>query len=261
MRKYFRVWLQLSKCAIGSYLSNRLDAVTYLIGKLVRFAFFFLFLWTIFNYTDRLASYGRYEALFFFLTFNLIDVFAQAFLRGSYMLKIDIRTGWFDHAIAKPVNTLFWSLARLTDILDILFLLPIIGLLVYVGMKLPIMITLANIVLYLLLLATGLVIVVALHIITIALTVLVFESENFIWLYRESMTIGRLPPEIYSVGIRFVFTYLMPIIIIIAYPVKALLGRLTAIGFLTALIFMLVFFFGALAFWRISLKHYSSASS
>ena len=37
VRKYYRIWIQLTRLAIGTYFSNAVDYTSYFIGKLVRF--------------------------------------------------------------------------------------------------------------------------------------------------------------------------------------------------------------------------------
>ncbi|MCL5965761.1 MAG: ABC-2 family transporter protein [Deltaproteobacteria bacterium] len=261
MARYLRIWKQLTRCAFLAYGSNAIDAATYFLGKLVRFGFFLLLIHSLFDHTDNLGGYDRHEAILFFLTFNLTDVLAQAFLRGIYQLQGDIRLGKFDYVISKPVDPLFYSLARLTDILDIIFLVPIVLLIVVTVYQLKAALTVAAVAVYLLLVLLGMAIVLSLHIVSGALTVWTMETENLIWLYRESMTIGRFPPEIYSDVIRFIYTYIMPVIIIIAFPVKGMLGRLAAGDILLAFAAAMIFLAGSVVLWRASLKRYSSASS
>lgn len=261
IRKYFKIWRQLSSCAIGTYLSNRVDAASFFLGKLIRFAFFLLFIFSIFRFTDTLAGYSQYEVVLFFLTFNLVDVFAQAFLRGVYLFKDDIQRGNFDYIISKPVNPLFYTLTRLTDFLDMVFLIPIIALIVYVVIKLLVAITLFQILSYLFFVFIGIVIALGFHIIAACINIWVPESDNVILLYREMLTIGRFPPEIFSPFVQIVFTFAIPVIIMISLPTKALLGILDAKWVAIALVYAAGFFIFSLLLWKVSLKRYSSASS
>ncbi len=260
LKKYFRIWKQLSNCAISSYLSSRLDAVSYFTGKVIRFSFFLVLIISIFHFTSSLAGYSKYEVIFFFLTFNLMDVLAQAFFRGIYMFQGDIRRGNFDYLISKPVNPLFYCLTRLTDILDILFLIPIVILLFYVGSQLA-LVSFLNILAYLFFVFLGLVIILALHIFSACVTIWTAQSEGIIWLYRDLMALGRFPPEIFSPLIQILFTFVLPIIVIVAFPVKALLGILPWYWAIFAFVYALGFFTLSLWFWQISLKKYASASS
>jgi len=190
-----------------------------------------------------------------------MDVISQAFFRGIYLFQNDIKLGNFDYIITKPVSPLFYSLTRLTDILDSIFLIPIIVLLLLTMMKLKIMLSLYSILLYLVFLFFGILIILGLHIISACVTIWVLENESFIWFYRDSMTITRFPPEIFSSKIQFIFTYIMPVIIIVGIPVKALLGKVTTMSIIISLVVSMVFLIGSLIFWNFSLKHYSSASS
>lgn len=261
IKKYTHVWKQLSACAVGSYLSNRIDSFCYFIGKLTRFIFFLILIYSIFRFTNTLAGYTKYEVILFFLTFNLMDVLAQAFFRGIYYFKNDIRSGNFDYIISKPINPLFYSLSRMTDILDIIFLAPVVILIIFTIIKLSIIITLTNILFYLFFIFLGMIIILGIHILSACVTIWTIESENFIWFYRESMTIGRFPPEIYSPAVQFIFIYIMPIIVIVAFPTKVLLGLLTFKAGIIAFTVAILFFIVSILLWNVSLKHYSSASS
>lgn len=261
IRKYFRVWKQLTSLAVGSYWSNRIDSAAYFAGKIVRFFFFLLLIVSLFAFTDDLAGYTKYEAILFFLTFNLLDVMSQALFRGIYAFRSDIQRGNFDFVLSKPVNPLFYSLGRLTDILDIIFLAPIIALLVYVMGKLPVLPGPAQVLHYLVLVLAGMVVILGIHIISAAVTIWKLESENFIWLYREAMTIGRFPPEVYSPTVRSLFTFAVPVILAVAFPVKAALRALDWKWSLFALFYAAGFFVCSLIAWKAALKAYSSASS
>lgn len=261
IKKYFKIWRQLALIAINSYLATRLSSATFLIGKFVRFGFFLLLIISIFKFTGNLAGYTKYEVILFFLTFNLLDVLGQAFLRGVYQFKYDINRGYFDYAISKPVNPLFYSLVKLTDILDLIFLIPIIGLIIYTVFMLAIKITAINIILYIFFSLISLFIILALHIISASVTIFTKEGENFIWLYRESISTGRFPPEIFSPIMQLIFTFIMPTIIIVSFPAKAMLGILSLQNGILAIAYALGFFILSLLIWKLSLRHYASASS
>lgn len=230
-------------------------------GKLVRFGFFLLLIISIFNYTDSMAGYSKYEVILFFLTFNLLDVLAQAFFRGIYHFGNDVKQGNFDYNLIKPVNPLFYLLSKITDVLDMFFLIPIVGLIFFVVGKLPIVIGWENILGYLLFIMSGLIIIVAFHIFAACVTIWSMENENIIWLYRDLMNIGRFPPEIFSSSIQAFFIFIIPVIIIVAFPVKALLGILSWQWMVFGFLYAILFFAISLLIWKASLKKYSSASS
>ncbi len=261
LRKYFRIWKRLSLLAIGSFLSNRIDSGAYLAGKLVRFGFFLLLIVSLFSFTDTLAGYTKYEVILFFLTFNLIDVLSQALFRGIYAFRFDIQRGNFDFVLSKPVDPLFYCLCRMTDILDIIFLVPIIVLIAYVMGRLPVPVGPMQLLHYALLVLAGMTTILGIHIITAGITIWKLESENAIWLYREAMTLGRFPPEVYAPAVRAVFTFVLPVILAVAFPAKAALRLLDGKTTVFVLCYAACFFGASLLLWRASLRAYSSASS
>ncbi len=261
MVKYLRVWKQLVVLAFGSYLSNRMEYGSYFLGKIVRFSFFLLMVFAIFNHTQSLAGYSKYQVVIFFLTAFLMDSLGQAFFRGIYLFRQDVQRANFDYVLVKPVNPLFFILTRMTDLLDITFLFPLVALIAYTFSKLGVLGNPAAILEYLFFIAIGFIVVVSLHIISAAFTTWTMESEVFIWFYRTSTFAALFPPEIYSNPIQIVFTFIIPIIVIVAVPAKALLGILTLEMSLIALAVAFVFFGGSLLLWKTALKHYSSASS
>ncbi len=259
--KHIKVWRQLVSCSFGSFASNRIDSFSYLTGKLMRFGFFWLFITSVFRFTPSFVGYTKQEVLLFFLTFNFVDVLAQIFFRGIYLFTSDVRKGNFDFVLAKPVNPLFFILSRLIDILDFVFLFPIMGCLVYVVMQLPYALSAGSFFWYFAYIVLGLVIILGIHIFTASIAIWTEESEHVIWLYREGMTIGRFPPDMLPGSLQFLFTYVIPIIVVVSYPTKALLGELGYIHGMIAVLIACGFLGVSLVFWKKALRAYSSASS
>lgn len=242
-------------------LSNRIDGITYLLGKVLRFGFFLLFIVSIFRHTDSLAGYSRDEVLLFFLTFNFIDVMTQVFFRGVYVFKHDIRLGSLDYTLIKPVNALFYSLSRMIDFLDTLFIIPITVFLIVLLVKMGIVFHFASLAAFAGFLTMSFLIIAGFHILSLAMTVWTSESENVIWMYRESMTLGRFPPEILSAKMISFFTYVIPIVVIVSFPTRALLGDIGLREFFIAVSVAAYFFAFSLFVWRQSMMKYASASS
>ena len=85
--KYLKVWMRTTLAVFSADLSNRFAASIFIIGKVLRFLFFLGFLYLLVGKTKVLAGFSLYQVVFFFLTFNLIDVTAQLFLRGVYHFR------------------------------------------------------------------------------------------------------------------------------------------------------------------------------
>jgi len=72
--RYLKVWWLMSRNSFLGMLTQRFGAAFFIAGKLLRFGFFIFFIYFLLKGTDSLAGYNFSQTLFFFLTFNLIDV-------------------------------------------------------------------------------------------------------------------------------------------------------------------------------------------
>jgi ABC-2 type transport system permease protein len=259
--KYFRVWLRLAIMSFWGQAVSPLSSFGYLLGKLVRIAFFLLFLKGIFKHTDALAGYTLAEAALFFLTFNMVDILAQLFFRGIYGIRGLIREGEFDYFLIQPLNVLYRVAFNTVDFLDVLTIIPVFIVTSFVLKQIPAASDPLHVALYVVLLLNGLFIAFAIHVGVASLAVLTQEMDNTIWLYRDLMTLGRFPVDIYAAAMRGIITFVMPIAVMISFPSKALLGLLSPAGIAQALVMSAVSVGLSLWFWRFATRRYTSVSS
>ncbi len=259
--KYFRIWARLAVMSFRVQAESVVSSFGYLLGKLVRLGFFLFFLFSIFKHTDALAGYTLPEAALFFLTFNMVDILAQLFFRGIYGVRSMIREGDFDYFLIQPTNVLFRVAFQTVDFLDVVTIVPVFFITVHVMRQIPGGISSARLLYFTLLLLNGLLIAFAIHIAVASLAVLTQELENTIWIYRDLMTLGRFPSDIYDAPMRGILTFIIPVAVMVSFPAKAYLGRLgptwVAEAFLMAILSLTL----SLKFWRFATKRYTSISS
>lgn len=260
IRKYFRIWSKMSSASFESFFVSRVGAVLFLTGKVVRFLFFFIFLVILVRQTKALAGYDLWQVILFYLTFNFIDSATQMLFREVYQFRQKIISGSFDLLLVKPINTLFRSLFGWTDILDFMTLIPLIVMIIYTAIRIS-KFNLTGILLYFLLLANSLLIATSFHIIVLSFAILTTEIDHAIMIYRDFMGMGRFPINIYAEPLRSFVTFIIPVGIMMSFPVDALLRIITAQNFMISLVFSFGIFTLSIMFWRYSLKNYTSASS
>jgi ABC-2 type transport system permease protein len=242
-------------------MATSLASAGYLLGKILRFVFFLVYLISIFKYVPALKGYSLPEVVLFFLTFNLVDVGAQFIFRGIYGIKYLIEEGDFDKIVTQPVHVLFRISSMGVDLLDLLTLLPIGVMTVWTLQKLPGPLMTSSVIFFFILLVNALLISYAFHVFIGSLSVMTQEFEGAIWVYRDVMTLGRFPVSIYSEAMRGLLVTVIPIGVMISFPAQALLGLLTWKGVLYATSLGLFFHFAAQAMWRYALREYTSNSS
>lgn len=241
-------------------LLDRWNAGLFLLGKFLRFLFFTIFLLALFAKTPDIGGYSKYQMVFFFLTFNLLDTAAQLFYREVYRFRPMVVSGDFDLVLTKPMSALFRALAGGADPLDFYMLFLYGGLLVYVMAHLGTL-TALGVVSYLALLVNGFVIATGFHILVLALAIVTTEVDHAIMIYRDLTMMGRVPVDIYHQPIRSILTFVIPVGIMMTFPAKALMGLLSPWMVFFSFVLGLLFLVLCLKAWRYALSQYSSASS
>jgi len=242
-------------------MSTSLGSLGYLVGKLLRFFLFLVYILAIFSQVPGLKGYKMAEVVLFFMTFNLIDVGSQFLFRGLYGVKYLIEEGDFDKILTQPAHPLFRISSMSVDLLDLLTLIPILFVTAWSFSKLDADITFFGVFLYLLLLLNGILISYAFHVFVASLSVRTQEMESAIWVYRDVMTLGRFPVSIYSEWIRIVLVTALPIGVMISFPPRALMGLLDLKAVVYAILIGVVFHLFSQWFWHRSLMEYTSISS
>lgn len=256
---YLKLWFLMSKNSLMIILSKKLLFLIFLTGKLLRFGFFTAFLFFLISGSKSLAGYSANQVIFFFLTFNVVDILAQFLYREVYRFRPLVISGDFDLIMVKPANALFRVLMGGADFIDFVTIPLILAAVWYVGRLLnP---TFLQVFYYILLVINGLLIATAFHIAVLSLGIITLEINHTIWIYRDLTHLGRLPVDIYREPIRGIITFLVPVGIMITLPAKALMGLVTPVGVFISFGFGIAAFFLSLKFWNYAIKFYTSASS
>lgn len=260
MKKYIKVWWIFAFNSFQSQLLTRWAVALFTFGKLLRFMIFMVFILVLLNKTNALAGYNLNQVVFFYLSFNLVDSLVQAVFREVYRFRPTIVNGTFDFYLIKPFNPLFRALATGPDLIDLILLIPLIGAIIYFMGRLNITDP-GSLGIYILLLCLAFIVALSFHILVLSLAILTTEIDHAILVYRDITGMGRFPIDIYKEPLRGLLTFVIPVGIMMSFPVKGLIGLLSPALILYSIIFAIAFLYISLRVWDIALKHYSSASS
>ncbi len=256
---YLRVWILMSRNAFLIWFNQRFLFLIFLVGKLMRFFLFFVFLILITQGAQNIAGYSTNQIVFFFLTFNLVDVVGQFLFREVYRFRNLLISGDFDLILVKPVNSLFRVLMGGADFIDLITIPPLIWGVYYFGQTLnP---SASEIVMFVILIINGILIATAFHIVVVSLAIITLEIDHSIMIYRDLTSLGRFPVDIYREPLRGLLTYLIPVGLMVTIPARALMGMVTPPAVLLSLFFGLFCVILSVRFWDVALKKYTSASS
>ncbi len=192
--------------------------------------------------------------------FIVLDGFLEGAINPGLQAVVDqIRTGTLDLLLVKPADAQFLvSTARYNPwrIITVLGGLSLIGVAFHRLGRWP---TAGGIATSLALFACAVFLLYSLWILIIAAAFYVVKVDNLTYLFSSIFDAGRWPASVFRGGLRFVFTFIIPVAVMTTFPAEALLGRfeitklpLTILGCVA---------FGALArrVWQSALGHYTSA--
>lgn len=249
----------IAKNSFLVWFSRRNTLLIFLTGKLIRYIFYFAFLYFLLKQTRGFLNYDTNQALFFAVTYLLIDVLSQFLFRSVYTFRQLVITGDLDLILLNPVNSLFRVLMGGPDFIDFITLPPIIAIVVYIGHLLDP--SFLQIIYYIFLVINGILISSAFHIIVLSVGVLYFEVDNIIMIYRDFVSMARIPIDLYREPLRGFLTFVVPVGVMITLPAKAFTTLLSPVGVISAIIFGISIFIISIKFWYFALEKYSSASS
>lgn len=257
--RYINIWRLMAKNAFSAWTARKSSAILFLLGKAIRYVFYFSFLYFLVERANGLAGYNASQALFFTATYTFVDTFAQVLFRNVYTYRQLVVTGDLDLILVKPINALFRIIFGGPDILDLVTIPPIVFVMVYIAIQLnpPVL----NVFYFLLLLINSLIISLAFHISIVAFGTITLEIDHTMLIFRDVSSMGRMPIDIYKEPLKSLITFVIPVGIMMSFPAKALMGLLNPSAILFTFIAGLVFLFLSLRYWNFALRKYTSASS
>ena len=257
----FRVWRRIASLSLQDHTLTLWSAGSFLIGKVVKFVLFFIFLYSVLLEAGSLAGYTREQIIVFFLVFNIVDISSQSIFRGVYDFKGEIISGNFDYQLLKPLPSFFRPLFGKADIADMLTLIPLWITFLYFVLKNGIVENPAYYFIFGLAILQSMIVAFAFHLFVSGIGVISTEVDHIIWVYRDLIGMGRFPTDIYSKFIQFGLTFFVPVIVLITIPAKGLMGILTIPTMMICFTITVVFLISSIWFWKKSLGFYTSASS
>lgn len=256
-----KVWLRISFLAAESQLLTNFSGVLFLVGKFVKFSFFFLFFFNVLSEAGNLGIYSREQVILFFLVFNLVDIVTQFLFRGVYLFRFSVVNGAYDFDLLKPLPSYFRPVFGWTDTLDFITLIPLVTYLFYFVSSRGISSSPISWLLFLVLILNSLWIAFAFHLLICSVCILTLAIDHLVWIYRDLLGMARFPTDVYPRMVQSFLTFTIPVVVLITVPAKALMGILSWRWILLSLGVGVFSLWISFKFWHSALSRYSSASS
>jgi ABC-2 type transport system permease protein len=174
-----------------------------------------------------------------------------------------VRTGKLDFVLLQPVDSQFAASVRQFGLDSIVNALVGVGIVTYSLYRLHVVPGPSQIVLYLATMLLGVTIHYAILFSLGTVSFWIVRSQGLIWGYYNVMNLARYPDVVFKGPVKFVFSWLIPVIVVTNVPARVLMHATGTPWWLIAHLLLasaLMLFFSRIL-WRFALNRYSSASS
>lgn len=242
-----------------------IDVVTSLGWMSLNLAYYVM----IYQYTKQIGGWSEFQFFIFIATTVLVNSVVQAF----FMPNADefselIRTGALDFALLKPIDTQFLISLRKIEWSSLSNFLLAIGLLGYSLVQIEHRPTLLQWILYPLYVGCGVAMLYSLMIVMASISVWLGRNQSLYDFWFYITTFSRYPMEIYQgpigLPLRRVFTWIIPVLIVVNVPARLLAKTLEAQYWplaIFALVATVACLLGSRLIFQAALGSYRSASS
>lgn len=226
MRRHLRIWWAFVKNCLAREMSFRLNFfLTLLTGSWWFLMSVFMFA-VVFSHVNEIAGWTKYEVFFLLgVSHVILRLFGTLFMNNLMQLPQAITTGTLDFYLIKPVHPQFLVSTRYASFEDLADTLIGFAMMTYAGWHLPIKASPADLAAFVLLAVNGVVLYYAIMFISVTVSFW-FMRFHMMDIWWQMTGIARNPAEIFRGKLLFVFTYCIPMLVIVNFPVKAYLHRL-----------------------------------
>lgn len=266
MLHYARLWLACARYSITRMLMFRGDFIVWSLVELFWMTVNVLMVSVIYEHTDTVAGWTKYEMMLLVGTSMLIQRFLMGFFWSSiFEMGRNIRSGNFDFFMAQPGNVMFMATTRKIDPDSLANSVIAAALVVYSAHRLGLDPSALQIALYVLLVFCGLIVHYSMLVLSISLAFWITSAQGIEGSYFTLSEFSRLPRQAFR-GIGYglanlVFVWALPMVIVSNVPAHTLLHGFDA-KLVAWVVVSTVAWFGVTVFvFHRGLRRYSSASS
>jgi ABC-2 type transport system permease protein len=223
-----------------------------------------VFLEVIFRYVDRIGDWTKWEVVLLVGTHQLVSQVFQAFFYSNLAnLPELIRTGRLDFLLLQPIDTQFAVSTKQFGLDNLVNALIGIAFVVFSLAKMSLLPTLGQVFCYLVAIAMGVMIHYSVLLCLVASSFWIVRSQGLLYGYYSLFNLGRYPDAIFRGVFKFVFSWIIPIIVVTNIPARLLIRAtdFPALLLLQLAAATLIATCATRLFWRTALRRYASASS
>ena len=264
VRRYFEIYSIMLRNSLIREMSFKANFVLWMVVEVLWFCGQILFFSIIFGQVNRIGDWSKWEVVLLVGTHQIIAQLFQAFFFVNVANVPElVRTGKLDSLLVLPLDSQFAVSTKQFGLDSVINALIGAAVVLLALTRLQITPSAGAVLLYLIALGFGVAVHYSIMLSLAAVSFWIIRAQGLVYGYFNFLNIARYPDVIFPKLFRFVFGWIIPVVIVANIPARLLIKSLGQPGWL---MFHLIVA-GTIAamisrvFWRFALRHYSSASS
>jgi len=264
MRRYLEVYRLMLRNSLVREMSFKANFLMWIVVECLWFVGQIIFLEVMFSHVNAIGGWTKWECILLVGTHQIVaQVFQGLFFVNLSELPDLVRTGRLDLMLLLPIDSQFAVSNRKFGLDSFVSSLVSVAIVAFAVHQLKLSPTPAQLGLYVVCLGLGLGIHYSILFTLATLSIWIIRAQGLIYGYFNVFNVARQPDTIFRGLFKFVFSWLIPVIIVANVPARVLARAAENpwphIAHLAAATVIVVL--GARAFWFYALRHYGSASS
>lgn len=264
LRRYADVYAIMFRNSLIREMNFKANFILWMGVELLWFMGQLVFIEVIFGYVERIGDWTKWEVVLLVGTHQVISQIFQAFFYANLAnLPELVRTGRLDFLLLQPLDSQFAVSVKQFGMDNMVNALVGVGFIVTALIKLSVVPTVAQIFLFIVGVALGVMIHYCVFLSLATASFWIVRAQGLIYGYYSIFNLGRYPDVIFRGLFKFVFSWIIPVIVVSNIPSRILVRAADSPGplilqLLGATVLVMV---AIRLFWRLAVRRYSSASS
>ena len=264
VRRYIEIYSIMLRNSLIREMSFKANFLLWMLVEVLWFVGQIVFFSIIFGNVDRIGDWTKWEVVLLIGTHQMISQLFQAFFFTNVAAVPElVRTGKLDSLLVLPVDSQF-AVSTKQFGLDSVVNAAVGGMVVGVALsKLGVVPTPISILLYLIAIGFSIAVHYSIMLSLAAVSFWIDRAQGLVYGYFNFMNIARYPDSIFPRLFKFIFSWIVPVVVVSNVPARLLAKSFDQPSWLMfkLVVASTVIFCLSRAFWSFALRRYSSASS
>jgi ABC-2 type transport system permease protein len=264
LRRYAEIYAIMVRNSLIRDMSFKANFLLWIAVELLWFLGQIVFIEVIFSYTESIGGWTKWEMVLLIGTHQIVaQIFQALFFMNVSNIPELVRTGKMDFLLMLPVDAQFAASVKQFGLDSLVNMMVGVAFVVTALWKLGVAPSTAQIGLYVVCIGCGVAVHYGVMLALAACSFWIVRAEGLIHGYFSLLAIGRYPDVIYGGVFKFVFSWVLPVILVANVPARVLAKAAESPGWsvLQLLAVTVAMLLATRLVWVTAVRSYGSASS